>query len=47
MKLMDASVKVGDRFPDFELRDHQSRAWALSAALGHGPAVLVFYRGDW
>jgi hypothetical protein len=32
---------------DFELPDHEGKAWRLSAHLAGGPVVLVFYRGDW
>jgi peroxiredoxin len=32
---------------DFELPDHEARAWRLADHLAHGPVVLVFYRGDW
>jgi len=32
---------------DFELPTHEGGRWRLSAALESGPAVLVFYRGDW
>lgn len=35
------------RATDFELPDHQGRAWRLSESLRDGPTVLVFYRGDW
>lgn len=34
-------------FPDFELPDEHGQPWRLGTALRSGPAVLVFYRGDW
>jgi peroxiredoxin len=39
--------KVGDEAPDFALPDqHGDEVW-LSALLRGGPAVLIFYRGEW
>ncbi len=40
-------VTVGDAVPDAELVDASGGSVRLSAALGDGPAVLVFYRGAW
>jgi hypothetical protein len=37
---------VGARAPDLTLASTQGEV-ALSARLADGPAVLVFYRGDW
>jgi peroxiredoxin len=42
-----AEVSVGQKAPYFELPDHQDYPWSLSGQLEMGPAVLVFYRGDW
>jgi peroxiredoxin len=39
--------KGNAQYPDFELPDEQGHPWRLSTALSAGPAVLVFYRGDW
>ena len=36
-----------DRSIDFELPDHEGKAWSLADHLERGPALLVFYRGDW
>jgi peroxiredoxin len=36
-----------DRAIDFELPDHEGKAWRLADHLARGPVVLVFYRGDW
>jgi hypothetical protein len=33
--------------PDFVLEDHTGRTVSLSETLSKGPALLVFYRGDW
>ncbi len=32
---------------DFELPDHEGKAWRLADHLARGPVLLVFYRGDW
>lgn len=42
-----AEVRVGSEIADFELPDQQGYPWCLSGQLEEGPAVLVFYRGDW
>lgn len=42
-----ADLSVGQRAPFFELPDQQDYPWSLSGQLEVGPAVLVFYRGDW
>ena len=44
---MNTNDSGSARFPDFELPDQQGQPWRLSTALGAGPAILVFYRGDW
>ena len=36
-----------DKAIDFELPDHEGKAWRLADHLAGGPVVLVFYRGDW
>ena len=44
----DGSVPVVvERAIDFELPDHDGKAWRLTAHLAQGPVLLVFYRGDW
>jgi peroxiredoxin len=42
-----ANVSVGEKAPDFELPDERRMPWSLSGQLAAGPAMLVFYRGDW
>jgi peroxiredoxin len=37
------SLAVGDRAPDFELRDQHGRTVSLSSSLGGRSVVLVFY----
>jgi peroxiredoxin len=39
--------KVGDRAPDFTLRDQLGRQVSLAGELEQGPVVLIFYRGEW
>jgi peroxiredoxin len=39
--------QVGDPAPDFELCDAVGDPVRLSALLGHGPVVVIFYRGAW
>jgi cytochrome oxidase Cu insertion factor (SCO1/SenC/PrrC family) len=45
--IMDRVVKIGDKAPDFTLKDTQGREVSLSKLLGDGPVVLTFYRGKW
>ncbi|GEM_PF-1591466 len=42
-----APVGVGDKAPDFTLRDQQGKQITLSSARGKTPTVLVFFRGYW
>jgi peroxiredoxin len=39
--------KVGERAPDFTLRDQLGCQVSLAGELEHGPVVLIFYRGEW
>ena len=42
------SIQVGERFPNFELKDQEGKAFALKDSLAKGPVVLVVYRSaDW
>ncbi len=36
-----------DKAIDFDLPDHEGKAWHFADHLARGPVVLVFYRGDW
>ncbi len=45
--LKDKAPKVGDRAPDFSLRDAEGALISLSSLLEHGPVVLSFFRGGW
>ena len=40
-------LQVGDRFPDFALADSEGRPVTLASMLAKGPALMLFYKGDW
>ena len=40
-------MRAGERFPDFELPDHNGLPRRLSDLIAGDPAVLQFYRGWW
>ncbi len=40
--------QVGERVPDFSLKDQNGRRWSLQSIIGPKGAMLVFYRSaDW
>jgi peroxiredoxin len=41
------ALREGERAPAFALPDQHGEPVALDAVLAHGPAVVLFYRGDW
>lgn len=45
--VVDNSLKVGDKAPDFELPDPTGTQVKLSELLKNGPVVINFYRGQW
>ena len=45
-RLASSSLSVGNKLPEFELADSEGRIFS-SAELQGGPAVLMFYRGNW
>lgn len=45
--LIEKSLKVGDKAPDFELPNVTGKMVRLSELLQRGPVVLAFYRGGW
>ncbi len=45
--IMDQTVKVGQKAPDFELKNVDGKNVVLSELLKKGPVVLGFYRGKW
>jgi len=44
---MDRAVKVGDKAPDFTLRNTTGQEVSLSQLLSKGSVILGFYRGRW
>ena len=45
--LVEKSLRVGDKAPDFELPSATGKTVRLGDLLQHGPVVLAFYRGGW
>lgn len=45
--ILERAVKVGDRAPDFSLRNTRGQEVTLRQLLSKGPVVLSFYRGRW
>ena len=45
--IMDQVVKIGDKAPDFELKDNVGKVIRLKDFLTKGPVVISFYRGKW
>jgi hypothetical protein len=40
--------RVGERVPDFSLKDQNGKSWTLQSILGPKGAMLVFFRSaDW
>jgi hypothetical protein len=44
---LTSKLRVGDRFPAFSLPDSTGRPTTLAAVVADGPALLLFYKGDW
>jgi hypothetical protein len=40
-------IGVGDRFPGFDLPNSANQQVTLASLLAEGPALLLFYKGDW
>jgi peroxiredoxin len=43
----DKALKVGDRAPDFELKNAAGKSVKLSELTARGPVVITWYRGGW
>ena len=41
------ALKIGDRAPDFTLKNALGRSITLSAEINRGPVILTWYRGGW
>jgi len=40
--------QIGQRVPDFNLKDQNGKSWTLDSTLGPNGVMLVFYRSaDW
>ena len=42
-----SGLQVGDKAPDFALKNYKGEEVTLSTLLKAGPVVLTFYRGTW
>ncbi len=45
--IMDQTIKIGQKAPDFELKNMDGKDVLLKELLKKGPVVLGFYRGKW
>lgn len=45
--ILEQTLKVGDRIPQFALPDASGDRFDLQTALAKGPVVISFYRGGW
>jgi hypothetical protein len=45
--ILDGTVNVGDKAPDFSLKNADGEEFRLHELLTRGPVVLTFYRGKW
>ena len=45
--ILEGTVKVGDKAPDFSLKNAEGEEFSLHDLLSRGPVVLNFYRGKW
>ena len=41
-----SQLAIGNRAPDFELKDADGRSYRLSDALARGPVALIFYKSE-
>jgi len=45
--ILDRAISVGDKAPEFTLKNTREQEVNLSQLLSKGPIVLGFYRGRW
>ena len=45
--LTEKALKVGDKAPDFTLKDHKGIEKRLQDYLADGPVIVTWYRGGW
>lgn len=43
----ETALKVGDKMPEFELKNHLGNSVKSSELLSDGPLIIDFFRGDW
>ncbi len=46
-KILETSLKVGDKMPNFILSNAIGKNISSKELLSHGPLVINFYRGGW
>lgn len=46
-KLVQSSLQVGDKMPEFELSNATGEVISSEELLSKGPLVINFYRGGW
>ncbi|MDR0265773.1 MAG: AhpC/TSA family protein [Sphingobacterium sp.] len=47
MNLIEKSIQVGDKFPDFSLLNKESKYIELGELLIKGKVIVAFFRGSW
>ncbi|MBB1138674.1 peroxiredoxin-like family protein [Myroides sp. WP-1] len=47
LQLEDHCIKVGDTFPNFQLKNTTNQVIELNDLLQKGPAIISFFRGSW
>ena len=45
--ILNRAIKIGDRAPEFTLKNTRDQEIRLEDLIRRGPAVLSFYRGRW
>ncbi len=45
--VVENAIKVGEKFPAFELQSSEGERYSLSYFLSSGPVIISFYRGGW
>ena len=45
--ILERTIKVGEKAPNFSLKNGNGEEISLKALLSKGPLVLTFYRGRW
>jgi hypothetical protein len=45
--IAEKAIHVGEKAPDFSLKNTEGEDVVLSKLLAKGPVVLSFYRGSW